>query len=611
MEEDEVTLEDFSITEPAPVSPFEKIALCFSGGGFRAAAYSLGVLSLFNEIPFDHTGQPMLRHVGYISSASGGTITAAMYALRSTEPGFSFDKFYKEFLTILQGDELLKSALDILTTDSYWQGEHKGKARNLINAFSIAYSAAGFFNGATFQHLLPKPESFYHHLEEVCFNSTDLFKGHTFRQQLCVQEDLVTKMYFGNHYLRVDKTWALKIKLADALAASSCFPAGFEPMAFPNDFLMNDIDRAACIADIANTLCNSNVIATDEEVEAIKTNGFGLMDGGITDNQGLDSLMMADQRSTRRLNEKGAKKLFGRFDFIMVNDVSSHFMESYKVPNGKGSFLTKALTLQSLFLVVMGVFVLSTVGLITQFLMDAPLAKVAILFPSAILFGASATILVIWYCLRQYIFSTTKSGMNLSRSFSPEIVNRLYDYLSKTHLHVLALLGAARLKSVISLNTDLFLKHNRRMIYDNFYGSNLWRNRGKGNHIYDLSFTNKRRIYQDINNFPAELRSVLTPSPKIMDVAQQAFEMSTTLWFDKAHQAQDMRAKIIATGQFTTCYNLILHIMALKKSEAWGTLGIVEKDRVEYTNQHLMALWAKFQENPMFLHNEAQHRQTA
>src|ERR1700754_3335296 len=81
-------------------TPFEHIALAFSGGGFRAASFSLGVLSYFDHLTFpDHTAagvdphtsdaaslagsatSSLLQKIRFISSASGGTITNAAFAL--------------------------------------------------------------------------------------------------------------------------------------------------------------------------------------------------------------------------------------------------------------------------------------------------------------------------------------------------------------------------------------------------------------------------------------------------------------------------------------------------------------------------------------------------
>lgn len=39
------TLPDFNMLTNPTLNPFESIGLCFSGGGYRASAFSLGILS--------------------------------------------------------------------------------------------------------------------------------------------------------------------------------------------------------------------------------------------------------------------------------------------------------------------------------------------------------------------------------------------------------------------------------------------------------------------------------------------------------------------------------------------------------------------------------------
>lgn len=64
-----------AIREAAP-----RVGLALSGGGFRAAAFHLGVLKRLEELG-------LLQRVEALSSVSGGSITGALYALRCAERG--------------------------------------------------------------------------------------------------------------------------------------------------------------------------------------------------------------------------------------------------------------------------------------------------------------------------------------------------------------------------------------------------------------------------------------------------------------------------------------------------------------------------------------------
>ena len=58
----------------APRAPREGVALCLSGGGYRAMLFHLGALWRLNETGY-------LHRLGRVSSVSGGSITAGVLAL--------------------------------------------------------------------------------------------------------------------------------------------------------------------------------------------------------------------------------------------------------------------------------------------------------------------------------------------------------------------------------------------------------------------------------------------------------------------------------------------------------------------------------------------------
>ncbi|HEU5289286.1 MAG TPA: patatin-like phospholipase family protein, partial [Cyclobacteriaceae bacterium] len=123
--------------EPQPIqlsNPLGQIALCMSGGGFRAASFALGTLAFLDSVQF--MGEKLSNRVCYISSASGGTITASLYALARNNPDYDFQQFYTNTLKMLKGEKLLEAALTNLNNKKLWTGS---KNRNLINAFAKAY----------------------------------------------------------------------------------------------------------------------------------------------------------------------------------------------------------------------------------------------------------------------------------------------------------------------------------------------------------------------------------------------------------------------------------------------------------------------------------------
>ena len=73
------------------------LVMAFSGGGTRAAALAHGVLEEMAETPIEWEGKKhaLINEIDSISAVSGGSITAAHYALRQER---HFEEFPKQFL---------------------------------------------------------------------------------------------------------------------------------------------------------------------------------------------------------------------------------------------------------------------------------------------------------------------------------------------------------------------------------------------------------------------------------------------------------------------------------------------------------------------------------
>lgn len=250
---------------------FKSIALTFSGGGYRAAGFSLGALSLFEKIG-------LLQNVKAISTVSGGTITGVKY-VESQISKKTFDVFFEEYYCWLKEDKLAGNALSHLKSNKVWNKKeniHK-KRKNPINAFSIEYNEFTYHKTlGDIQDLIKKRGT---HLERVIFNASDFTNGVEFRFLNIDKQG----RKLGNSKVPNINPLVDKIKLGDALAASSAFPGGFEPISFPNDYFDN----------------------TDPNLSEI-----GLMDGGIIDNQGISSLLTSEDEDS----------LYGLY---FINDVAS------------------------------------------------------------------------------------------------------------------------------------------------------------------------------------------------------------------------------------------------------------------------------------------------
>lgn len=621
-------------------TPFEHIALAFSGGGFRAASFALGVLSYLYELK-QQNGIPLLHNVTFVASASGGTITNAMYA-QHIAGGRTFESFYRSLFDNIEGTRLLDQVFKILNDDSQWLNR-PDKKRNMINAFAIAYDSC-LFNGGTLGDLeAVQKES---HLEEVCFNATEFYKGLLFRQNVKMkQDDKDVKdddFRYGNFKIHLDMAAAKHLKISDLLAASSCFPAGFEPIVFPDDFTYRSADSDQQQRDLTADMLLSalyvqlnqmdrpeldrlygkeNVDRLIQELPEhpspadidtvfqphIKTSDFkfGLMDGGITDNQALESIMDAQER---RL--EGQKTSFSPFDLMLVNDVGSDFMDPYIPPGNKSSYTgLKGITIYTTIACLSVLFLIGITGIVLGFKMDFEselYRRLTILSGTAVSL-LSSIMLIILRGAASYIKGNIKSvgGLDLERNFSPEIVTNLFRHFGATPVLVIIRLLKERFSSVLTLNNDVFLKRIRFLLYKSADLSKRYSHRIKNNHIYDLSFSNDYERYKMKNNIiPVQ------PGRSMQIVAEAAFRMGTTLWFDTSDQKKDTKAAIISCGHFTTCFNLLKYIEELKVPDKeqqdtsyYSRLSDAYRQQVDYLEGRLRIDFERFKLDPFWLYN--------
>jgi hypothetical protein len=618
-----VNQKNYSTEVPPLENPFDNIALAFSGGGFRAASFALGVMSYLGQLPSGK--KTLLENVTYLSSASGGTIATALYSLYSTREGKThpenFKDFYIKLYTETEEVKLLDRVFQILNSDSEWKNR-KNKRRNIINAFALAYDTI-LFDQKRVEDVKNKNSA--SSIQEVCFNATEFYRGLLFRQSIKLKpdskNDLDTSFLYGNYIVHLPHEVAAKFKLADLLAASSCFPAGFEPIIFPDDFLDESIKKITLsntveiepqeldkdelellfgketvkqlIASLPQSPSTDDLLARLKKLPLSENFKFGLMDGGITDNQGLESMIRANERRLK------GETSFKPFDFMLVNDVGSHYMNPYqlgknnKTYSGISGITLGTVTRLSAILTVAGI-----AGLVLGVSCLGPewFSKL-IIFVCTAIFLLSGTLFGLILTIRKFIRGKLSSGggLDLEDNFSPGIVKKMFSYFGKTPVGLIKRMVTERINSVMIMNSSVFLKRIRQLLYQRFFEAGKLENRVKSNHIYDLAFTNDRnRADNDSKKHE--------PSREMQIVAEAAFRMSTTLWFDGKQQDESVQESIIACGQFTTCYNLLEYINRLKNGKL--VFNDASLDRIETLEKILEDHYNHFKTDPYWLLNK-------
>ena len=241
-----------------------QIFMAFSGGGTRAAALSYGVLEELarTEVVWEGQRRRLLDEVDYISAVSGGSFTAAYYALNGDDTFTSFEK------KVLERD--IQSALVWrLFSPVNW-------VRLASPYFSRSDLAAEYydnhiFNRATYGDLLKRNRRPF-----LSINATDMSAGSTFQ---------FTQEQFD--YLCANIS---DFSLGRAVAASAAYPILLSPVTINNYGCgCGFVEPAWMGATNQNGRMRATMRARELKSyqDAVANPYVHLLDGGLSDNLGL------------------------------------------------------------------------------------------------------------------------------------------------------------------------------------------------------------------------------------------------------------------------------------------------------------------------------------
>jgi NTE family protein len=228
--------------EPEGETLRAEMALCLSGGGYRAMVFHVGVLWRLNETA-------LLGKLARISSVSGGSITAGVLGLGWKDLGFDAAGVATRFRDVVVTPV---RALAGRTLDA------KAIVGGLLLPGSIGDKVAAaydshLFHGATLQDLPDRPR--------FVINATNVQSGALWR---------FSKPYMADY--RVGRVDHPSVALAVAVAASSAFPPVLSPV---------DLELAPGVVQA--------MPGTDLTMEPYTTDVV-LSDGGVYDNLGLETV---------------------------------------------------------------------------------------------------------------------------------------------------------------------------------------------------------------------------------------------------------------------------------------------------------------------------------
>ena len=506
------------------------IGLSLSGGGYRAAAFHLGTLAYLHRVG-------LLPQMSRLSTVSGGTFTGAKYILSLVE-GEPFSKFFQEFYGFLCQATLIKDALNGLSKGSV---EVPSGEQKFITAIANVYdrtflrmrSGAPYTLGQIMEADIP--------VKEVIFNATEFRTGVAFRFQK--SENIYARIGNGNVY--IPREDAKHIRIADIVAASSCFPGGFEPLSFPTDFVWPDNQVPESVTTAINKEFSDDEITIQngelniEKKPDITDKAVAIMDGGIYDNQGIASLLLPDDR--KHPEELG---------MFIISDVDSKNENLFSYPekqNSSGKITLGQIDwLIRIFLVTCALTVLSVGYELWREIVQGTFIFWQHFF--------SALMPVI---LASLVTLTLAFGRRLIRRhilpMIPQVGANAWKNLKTLEIDEFIYIMKLRIDSLMALTRAVFMDRIKSLIFEKVYDDKRYHGKRVSNRIDRLI---------DVSRPPEAIVGVSQVSAGLREQVLGAVNMPTTLWFDANQANKEFRMKsLVVTGQATICFNLMQYLV--------------------------------------------------
>jgi predicted acylesterase/phospholipase RssA len=540
-------------TENSSTSPFGNIALCLSGGGYRASTFALGTMDMLDELG-------LLKDVKLFSTVSGGSFTGVCYAAWLSE-GKTYGEFYTDFYRFLKETNCIDLALEDLYNTPSPSGSDD---ISLIRAAAHVYNDK-LFKGRTFRSLIDEVGTGNRFLELI-FNSTEFRLGDSFRFRASRDPNVNA----GNGAFNVAKDIASEVLLADIVAASSCFPGAFEPLRFPEDFVwetgLKDI-RERLIQNIGERPSGFE----DKDGNCIS---LPLMDGGIYDNQGISNAVMAD---TGRV-----------FDLFFITDTSPR--DEDMMPYPKPDTADGWLKIDMLFWAAAALFTFALVsaGMLIYYLYfavyTARLSWLQIVFQ----FISPIALFLILAGILGWIYDLFRKNKVVEVSGAKF---KLWDIVKRMTMPDFINMVKARFTSFGAMTSDVFMKRIRSLEFKNVMDDARLREQVNFNLIYDLNPSTPPDIWK--------LAPDLVPTNELKKISADAEAVPTTLWFN--HETD--QKTLIVCGQCTAVYSLLKFLWERWQDEQEGSPVPVSKpddpaSPYYGTYMKLKAVWDKLKADP-------------
>ena len=276
------------------------VVLTFSGGGTRAATMAYGVLEQLAEpeIVWEGRRKRLLDEVDIISAVSGGSYTAAYYALYRDR---LFTDFETDFLKRNVQGAITRKILAPFNLVRTWSPKF-GRI-DLV----AEYLNDTLFHNATYGDLLDQGRPL------ILINASDMSLG--------------TRFEFTQDQFDLLCSDLTSYSIAQAVAASSAVPLALSPLSlrnYANDCGYQEPDWVAqALSDRADSARRFNKASELRSyLDHARRPYIHLLDGGISDNTGLRALLdrtVTDHNALQRLTDSLSVSALRKVVLILVS----------------------------------------------------------------------------------------------------------------------------------------------------------------------------------------------------------------------------------------------------------------------------------------------------
>ncbi len=286
------------------------------------------------------------------------------------------------------------------------------------------------------------------------------------------------------------------------------------------------------------------------------------MDGGVYDNQGVESLLLAEERKNIDL------------DLFIISDTDQLKDTLYEWPNDFDTVDIKLSTARTL------LSILTWGGLISALAIGARLVGQGLNKELEFFDWLLVLPLIVTIATALFLFMGHRKIVAAVNKHLPGGMRGLWDHLKKITIDQVADLLILRGTSLVSMATSVFMYRILALVYGLIYNDDKYKGQRISNLIYQLTSKYVRKEFPGIS----------PPSEALQEVANAAAEMRTILWFETKRQ----QPKVVAAGQATICYNLMKYVVRNcgKDQDKWST-------QVKKLWTQLTADWEVFQETPL------------